>query len=72
MLSFKGINKAEVWTASYCARTEIYKFILMRLVLAWSFGNGDFMDLNILHYSWKYSFFTGFVKEPFCFTTKDH
>ena len=34
MLNF-NINKAEVWTASYCAQNEIYKFIFLRLVLAW-------------------------------------
>ncbi len=26
------------------------------------------MDLNILHCSWKYSFFTGFIKEPMFFS----
>ncbi len=31
MLNFNRMNKAEVGTASYCARTEIYKFILYDL-----------------------------------------
>ncbi len=51
MFNFNGINKAEAGTASYCARTKIYKFICNCLDTHYFGQKMPFLRLFLLKFS---------------------